>query len=468
MSSLQSEVSDVSGAVEYLLKNDQQNCPVPAVENLVQGNHGLQLSAPPAAAARRCKRVLAFGHCSSAFVPPLYRELARALPGLEVDVLGFVSMAEKIDDEDKAVFRRFHECSPATFDWNFIAGLARAAFQPNLWWRLWCRLLAGGILNRETLREIMSSARLANLKACEQYDLYHLHFCTAETLRLIDIIPSDAKLICSFWGSDLLRTHGAYQYLNQSRALERADIITVQSFELREILLAKFGRHLLSRIRCLCYPLDERLYQSIENVLAANEGSKAFRDKLNVPEGRLMVAVGHNGNPANNHLAIINALSSLPSSVKDAAVWVFPMKFNNNESYIDSVENAATVAGLNFRVITQYLDWPDLAAFRVATDVLIHLPISDALSATVLETIYGGGCVITGSWFPYSPFRKAELPLAIVDHLSDVPNCLSDVFERLDQWKRKAAEAHGRIREHFFSRATVPAWAKVYRDLLCL
>jgi hypothetical protein len=411
-------------------------------------------------------RVLSLGHCSSVFVVPLYREIGRRLPGIEFEVLGFVHMGENGRLGEQEVFRRFHQQVPARLNWPFISGLARACVQPPLWWRLWWRVVAGRGLNREMLREIASAARMANLKASEHYELYHFHFCTAECLRLMDAVPSTAKLICSFWGSDLLRTHGVYEYVNQSRALERADAITVQSLEMREIVLSKFGRHLLPKVHCVRFPLNGKFYELIDVMLNQPERVDAFRRELGVPEDRVLVTVGHNGNPANNQLPIIEALSRLSASEKAAAVWVFPMKYLNNESHIRAVEKAATAAGLEFRLMTHYLDWPELAAFRIATDVLIHLPISDALSGTVQEVIYAGNCVIAGAWLPYSPFRKVRLPLVTVEDFAEVPSCISQTLLRLGTLKREATEARQRIRDHFFAEAAVPPWVEIYRRLL--
>ena len=127
-------------------------------------------------------RVLSLGHCSSAFVVPLYREIGRRLPGIEFEVLGFVQMGENVRFGEQEVFRRFHPQVPARLNWPFISGLARACVQPHLWWRLWWRVMARRGLNREMLRELASAARMANFRASEHYELYHFHFCTAECL----------------------------------------------------------------------------------------------------------------------------------------------------------------------------------------------------------------------------------------------------------------------------------------------
>ena len=93
--------------------------------------------------------------------------------------------------------------------------------------------------------ELISAARATAFR--ETYDLYHFHFCVSKSFRYLDVVPADAKVICSYWGSDLLRSSGLFEYAHQMRALARADVITVQSVEMREILLSKFGRDLFSQ-----------------------------------------------------------------------------------------------------------------------------------------------------------------------------------------------------------------------------
>jgi hypothetical protein len=83
-----------------------------------------------------------------------------------------------------------------------------------------------------------------------------------------------------------------------------------------------------------------------------------------------------------------------------------------------------------------------------------------ALSGTALEVGYGGNCLITGSWLPYSPFRKARQPLVTVDDFAELSSWVSRTLLRLDDLKPEAAAAHQRIREHFSAEATVPPRVK--------
>jgi hypothetical protein len=144
------------------------------------------------------------------------------------------------------------------------------------------------------------------------------------------------------------------------------------------------------------------------------------------------------------------------------------MSYTASEGHTRAVELAARAAGLDFRMFTRYLGWPELAAFRCATDLMIHLPASDALSGTVLEVLYAGNPVITAGWLPYSPYRRARLPLLTVDDFSELPGLLAGIWKRRDALKAEAEASRPRIREHFFPHATLPGWVRLYQTLLAL
>jgi glycosyltransferase involved in cell wall biosynthesis len=415
-------------------------------------------------------RVLSLGLSQGIFLVPLYRGIAGHLPGVQFDVLDFFTFGAEMELEETKVFRKFLRTEPLRLNFALAQDTARAARSGLLWKRPWWRLTNGGGALRQLAREFAVAIRVANFEAHQRapdgYDLYHFHFCSAECLRWIDGVPPSAKVLCSFWGSDLMRVSGRYEYLHQSRALERADAITLHSPEMREILLSKFGRHLQPKVHYTRFSLYESFYQRIDQIRQDSGPAKTLRQELGVPDDRWLVVVGHNGNPSNNHLKIIAALVGMTAADKAPAVWVFPMSYTSSEDHMQAVEVAARSAGIDFRIFTRYLAWPELAAFRCATDLMIHLPASDALSGTVLEVLYAGSPVITAGWLPYSPYRRAQLPLLTVDEFSELPGVLAGIWQRRDALKAEAEASRPRIREHFFPDATLPAWVRLYRTLL--
>ena len=120
------------------------------------------------------------------------------------------------------------------------------------------------------------------------------------------------------------------------------------------------------------------------------------------------------------------------------------------------MQRKAAAAGLEFRIVQRYLDRQELAAFRIASDILIHLPVSDALSGTVLETVYAGNAVITGSWLPYSPFRKAGLPLVTVENVAALSSCISDTLLRLTELKQRSGRRSSADPRTFFCARDCP------------
>src|SRR5690606_25004541 len=63
------------------------------------------------------------------------------------------------------------------------------------------------------------------------YNFYHFHYCNPTNLKYLHHFPDGKKVICSFWGSDLMRETGVDNVFYVSKALEKADCITVQNAE---------------------------------------------------------------------------------------------------------------------------------------------------------------------------------------------------------------------------------------------
>lgn len=129
------------------------------------------------------------------------------------------------------------------------------------------RVLAGGVdvLRTRSMSPLRSAVRRQMYDRCyarllpslvSGYSIYHWHCMHWDRLPAIRVLPKKAKLILTIWGSDLLRSAGVDAYRAQLAACERASLITVGSVEMREILLAKFGRSLSAKIRLATYGAD--------------------------------------------------------------------------------------------------------------------------------------------------------------------------------------------------------------------
>ena len=285
-------------------------------------------------------------------------------------------------------------------------------------------------------------------------------------MAYIDAIPPKSRLICSFWGSDLLRTSGPETFVQVHRGLRRADAITTQSPELREIILSTYGRDLAPRVHCCRFPANPSLFLEIEALTQSSDARLAARRHLDLPGDAQIVVVGHNGSPANRQPDAIRGIAQAPPVTRQKYHLVFPFTYAGNAAGATSIREVCSHFGFAHSIIEGRLDTRSLAALRVAADVFLQVPESDALSNTVLEYLFAGAKVVSGAWLPYGPFRRAGLPLVEVDSYSALHTVLADLDGAIPMGHDELTTLQGLIRGRFFANAVMPDWIDVYRRAL--
>lgn len=299
------------------------------------------------------------------------------------------------------------------------------------------------------------------------YDVYHFHFLKFEYLFQLFFLPQNKKIICSFWGSDLFRSNGIIQYHFQQKALKRANVITVQNEEMVEVVLAKFGRELKPKIKKLLFPLDATLFDALDLYRNnSNEINQFKKEVLNLSPTQKVVAIGHNANKFNNHLAILQYLNNLDNQLKEETHFVFLMTYGelNKGEYINELMNCCKTNNIQHHFFSEYLSTKDLALLKLATDVFVHLPESDAMSGSLIEAAYAGNNIITGSWLPYSRFTKAGIQYSTISNyyelIPQLKNQLNTPISTTNVYKNITG-----IKANFFEDIIAPEWITVYKEL---
>jgi hypothetical protein len=302
----------------------------------------------------------------------------------------------------------------------------------------------------------------------KSFDVFHFHYMQYSYLRGVWMVPAGKKIICSFWGSDLLRTADNFNHFVVAKALQRANVITVQSVELREIVLAKYGRELKGKIRLAQFALSQDTFSAIDEVRGNKALANGFCLANNIVYNKQKIVIGHNASDYNNHIQVIEALAQVKS--KDKLFVIVPFAYgiaqNERQTYRLSIESALKKAALPGVILDNYLTGQQLALLRSITDILIHMPESDALSAALTETAYAGGLILTGSWLPYSPFKNAGMQLWYASAFADVAAQIQKMLDAFDEYKLIAsAKNRQAVANHFFTTATTKGWITILDEL---
>jgi glycosyltransferase involved in cell wall biosynthesis len=298
-------------------------------------------------------------------------------------------------------------------------------------------------------------------QALERFDIYHWHCFDPWRLHLMRLLPANARLIVTLWGSDLFRTSGVHEYARQLFVTHRATAFTMASPEMREVFLSKFGRELYSRVHLLNYgacnlPLVRHSRQHRSTFLAGH----------GIAEDKIVICAGNNGSQANRHVEILNAIAALPLEIQHRVAVIVPMTYiQTPPSYVAEVRHAASRLPAPVVILDRYLEAEDVARLRGACDITIHVPVSDQMSAAMAEALYAGSVLITGAWLPYSMLRKHGLYYHAIESLDELSGRLAAVIDGIAEERKRAAEASSRIYGLMAWESVIPRWLNLYDEV---
>jgi hypothetical protein len=293
------------------------------------------------------------------------------------------------------------------------------------------------------------------------YDIYNLHYFDPSMRDVVKLLPERAPLVVSVWGSDIFQMTGLDAFAAQLEICERADLITILSLEMREIFLAKFGRHLEGKIRFADFGLTRM--DSIDRHRSP-ETRKLFLLQHGIDASKRVVCVGQSGAVRNRHFEVFAALKSLAPRYRDQLAIVVPLTYAADPAYVTKVEQTAADLGLKVHVLKNFMTEEDVARLRVCADIMIQVPSTDACSGAMCETMYAGNLVIAGAWLPYGMLRRKGVYFREVESVFGIVDDLAWVLDHYDEEKKRTEGNDRKIRALLDPATTLEAWESIYSE----
>jgi glycosyltransferase involved in cell wall biosynthesis len=312
-------------------------------------------------------------------------------------------------------------------------------------------------------RQLLAKSYFIRNNNFQDYDTFHFHFMQYSYLRELFLVPKGKKIVCTFWGSDLLRTNDILNFYFVKKALNRATVITCQSEELKEIILSKFGRNLTDKIQIAVFPVYEKIYDLMDLNYNKKEVVDLFKANFRYSNDKINILIGHSGSKANNHLKIIKSLENLSHKDKIHAIvnLNYAITANEKQGYRREFTDALKALGCSYVILEKFFVNDELAVSRLASDIFIHAPISDALSGTMLELLYASNIVVTGSWLPYKTYRKAKLDYFEIYDFAELSQKLDSIIENFESEKKIVTKNKSSIRNYFMTDSGIKNWSQI-------
>lgn len=290
----------------------------------------------------------------------------------------------------------------------------------------------------EQLKHIYYFQTVADLKTIllqlPVYDAMQLQWMEYEWVYFHELIRERTqRLNLNIGGSDFYRA--AEGERNCRKALiECADCIVAQTEETMRNFVTYYGEGVKSKTVVLPYGVE--VLDRINDSQGIPKNS--IRQKYGISADKIIVTCGHNAGEAHQHIKMIDALDKLSADTKARIVCVFPMNYpGGKDEYIGSVSAALDKTGIGYMILTEFMDFQEMAEYAMISDIMIHVQTTDQLSSAMLEEMYAGAVIIAGKWLPYRSLRQKGLFFLDVDMITELTPVIEEVAAELDKYKEK-------------------------------
>lgn len=312
----------------------------------------------------------------------------------------------------------------------------------------------GKSLVTRILRHFFASAMLKSMM--KQYDLIDFHVFTLDYLPYMAFckergIPFDITL----WGSDIMRARD--ESLERKRLGFECCRYIKCTENLHQVLLEKYSTSFDKKVRYVYWGNSD--YEVIDKLPA--EKVTAFRNSLLAHQEELVVTCGYNGSEGQNLTTIADAIKDLPEVLKRRTSFLFPMTYGATHEYISKVRKALDAADVHYTIIDKYITSEEIAAIRLATDVVVNIQQTDAFSGSLQGHLYCRNVLIIGEWLNYVPLDNVNV-YYIKTSVEDIQRHLIDVLTNLSEYKDKCSGNHSKMAGLTSWSAVLPRWAEYY------
>ncbi len=291
------------------------------------------------------------------------------------------------------------------------------------------------------------------------YDICNIHFLDVryyffkrKLCKLAD------RLVISTYGTDFYK-YSKYAFLQKpfykkASRITFANELTKAAFDTfyqsgfsNKLAISRFGLSLL--------PL-------IKEVQNSDDFTKKARTDFGFPHDKIIITIGYNSSPNNQHVKIIDELVKLTPELKNKIFLVFPMTYGGFTHYINEVKTLMDKTGIPYRTLKKYLSTEELISLRLSSDIMINLPVSDQLSATMCEYLYTRNWVITAKWLPYESIDQTGVNYDRIESFDQLTVRMEEILLNFAHFTSLTEQNPERIWNFSSWNHNINAWIDVY------
>lgn len=411
-------------------------------------------------------KVLIAGHSAGTHLSVMCEGVKMADPSISFSVLNLMEVWDKVD------LSEYSKYFDARYSDNKIS-LRNGT--PADYLKIFTKGLVGLIKGRGVQESLGKKAIAQYFKdkylneLFRQHDVINFHYLDEHTYKYLKNIQPNNKVVCSFWGSDLLVDSTEENRAAVDELVNRADTITVHTAFHENVLLNKFGEHLKPKVKKVLFGLSYRHIGKLQEITRNNKedlGLSHFIQEeygVDVNKYKHIIRVGYNGNKEQNHIPVINSLKHVTNS--ESVLLLVPISYGlPSNDYKNDIEHALKSSGFKYVIVDEYLS--EQYAFELGRlcDIAIMVRDTDALNNALIEELMAGSFVIAGSWLPYQILSDQGVFFEQVDDF-DVASKVQAYINSEDNYRDRLENNSQVLYEFISNKRNGKYWAVIFKSI---
>ena len=294
----------------------------------------------------------------------------------------------------------------------------------------------------------------------KEYDIAIIHAPSLFHVFLLpDLKKAVRKIVLTPWGSDVYRI-SSIERLFLKKLYKYADIVTGNGLRFTKDFMNIYNIPDF-KFRCLSLGGDDIDYFMEHKKDFSTKDAKHY---FGIDEDSYVITCGYNGNPAQQHLKILESINKVKGQLPSKLLLFFPFTYGGTKEYRESVKDEARKFGFHACYVEEYLDLKGLLLLRLATDMFIHIQTTDANNGSLKHYVWLEKNVINGSWLKYDDIEiDGYIPYHITPSIDELGNTILDAYKKGPMCVNEETK---RTIEHYGYKYLAPKWVEMFESIV--
>ncbi len=308
---------------------------------------------------------------------------------------------------------------------------------------------------RGWVRKYVYKTKMQKFLKAEKFEHVHIHYVGSWLEKYnIDYIHKYTKnLICTFWGSDLLRSEATNFKIN---LLKSAQKISLGAKAQIDIFKEKYGDELSEKLYINYFGTD--IFEAVDYIKKTYT-PKSCKEYFGCESDKKVITIGYNASAAQQHDKVIEAISKLPKSILNDVNIILPFTYGElEEGYMEKIQGLCEKLECRYIILRDFLNSNQMSKLCMATDVFVHAQTTDAFSASVAQHLYiESNIVINNANIPYKEYKEWDIDYFEYTDFSDIPKLIEQNI-----YKEYKGKNRNKLKENLSDTNQAAKWLKLY------